>query len=811
MSRIRRRSRSKPSLAPLADESEASKPPRAAVPWTQRTPRLSTSLLVLTLFLVLGALAFHWFGLEHGTLGNLPPSPRAPVAGYVGSDACAECHRSEYERWQGSHHARAMLQPNEDNVLGDFANGAYDQYGRRSMFTAQDGRFTIRTDGPDGQPADYPVRYTFGWHPLQQYLLELPGGRLQALSIAWDSRTASEGGQRWFHLYPGENIDFRDPLHWTGPYQNWNFMCSDCHSTNVRHNYDRNAGQFDTQWSEINVACEACHGPGSAHVAWAEKQQHLWTRWRNRDPTRGLVVDFGPTASPERRAAVLARTTLSFTEGNELKACAVCHSRRTALTNEFLPAEGYDQHYLAALMSDDLYFVDGQIKDEVYEYNSFRQSKMFAKGVRCSDCHEPHSGKLRAEGSKVCLQCHEAGHYDVPSHHHHTTEARPAVGCVDCHMPQRTYMVVDPRRDHSFRVPRPDLTESFGVPNACQNCHRDKPPAWASMQIRQWLGRETSGFQQFAAALDAVRRTAAGAETLLRGALNDPATPPIAKGSILADAGPLLHAIPEALRRALHAPFVAERLGALRAIETLPLANRWSLAAHLLSDDERAIRIEAARLLVAADLTPAQDQRLEGPLRELREAATVYASRPQWRVIAASVDASLGRSAQAIENFEAALAIEPGFVQAYANLADLYRALGREEKVREILRRGIAVAPNEAALHYAYGLHLVRTGQQGAGLAEVKRAAVLAPDDRAYAYGYAVGLYSAKNKKPAFDFLATRLKQHPDDRNALYLLVQFAIDNQRFAVLKPFRAILAHLAGEDPAAARLIQMLPPDG
>ncbi|WP_139556932.1 multiheme c-type cytochrome [Methylotetracoccus oryzae] len=809
MSRIRRRSRPihiPRAPGPLGDGRAGSTadtlPPVSKPgfgPWA--------SLLALGLLLLIAALAFHWFGLERGTQTATEPAALS-VAGYVGADSCAACHRPEYDRWQQSHHAAAMLPPDPQNVLGDFRDAEYAQYGRRTNFLRHNGQYLIRTDGPDGRTAEFPVRYVFGRAPLQQYLLQLPGERLQAFSIAWDSRDAPEGGQRWFHLYPGENIDSRDPLHWTGPYQNWNFMCADCHSTNVRHNYDAQHDRFDTRWSEVNVACEACHGPGSAHLAWAEKRQRFWKRWRSEDPGRGLVVRFEHTADPGRRASIINGRTLRFSEDAQIRACAVCHSRRTALTNEFLPEEGYDQHYLAALLSDDLYFVDGQIKDEVYEYNSFRQSKMFARGVVCSDCHDPHSTSLRGDRNTVCLQCHQAARYEASTHHHHNGKVPSAVGCVDCHMPQRTYMVVDPRRDHSFRVPRPDLTEHLGVPNTCQQCHRDKPALWAADQVKRWLGRDAAGFQHFGTALQAVRTTAPGAEALLRAALNDPTTPPIAKGSLLEDAGAVLSAIPDALRRSLHSEFVPERLGALRATQVMPLSQRWNLADHLLADSQRALRIEAARLLAGTGLTSEQSRQLEPALQELRTAAGIYASRPEWRMIAGGVEAALGHSTQAVEQYQAALAIQPGFAPAYANLADLYRALGQEDKVREMLSQGLSAAPNDAGLHYAHGLHLVRVGRTPAGLAEIKRAAELAPDDDRYTYGYAVGLYSSRNKKPAFDFLAAHLRAHPNDREALYLLAQMAIESGRQATLAPYRSRLEQFAEEDARARQLIEALP---
>jgi tetratricopeptide (TPR) repeat protein len=178
-------------------------------------------------------------------------------------------------------------------------------------------------------------------------------------------------------------------------------------------------------------------------------------------------------------------------------------------------------------------------------------------------------------------------------------------------------------------------------------------------------------------------------------------------------------------------------------------------------------------------------------------------------MIAGSVEAALGHSAQAVERYEAALAIHADFPQAYANLADLYRALGQEDKVSETLSRGLVAAPNDAALHYAKGLHLVRIGRQPLGLAEIRRAVELAPDDAVYAYGYAVGLYSAHNKKPAFDFLAARLRDHPNDRNSLYLLAHIAIEGGRPGVLAPYRSRLEQLAAEDPQARQLVEALRP--
>ena len=215
--------------------------------------------------------------------------PLHTAVNYVGPAACAACHAGEIEAWQGSHHDRAMQVANERSVLGNFDNATFQYAGITSTFSKRNGNFFVSTDGPDGRLSDYEIKYTFGVTPLQQYLIEFPGGRMQALPIAWDTRPKDKGGQRWFHLYPSERITHEDELHWTRPQQNWNFMCADCHSTNLKKNYDATSHTFKTTWSEVNVSCEACHGPGSRHVEWALRAaQGL----KKTDTTKGLTVSF---------------------------------------------------------------------------------------------------------------------------------------------------------------------------------------------------------------------------------------------------------------------------------------------------------------------------------------------------------------------------------------------------------------------------------------------------------------------------------------------------------------------------------------
>ncbi|GFO82725.1 MAG: hypothetical protein A49_23520 [Methyloceanibacter sp.] len=335
---------------------------------------------------------------------------------------------------------------------------------------------------------------------MQQYLIAFPDGRVQALTVAWDSRPESEGGQRWFHLYPNEKIGHDDPLHWTKLNQNWNFMCAECHSTGVAKNYDPATKRYRTTWKEITVGCEACHGEGSAHVTWAKEGGSasaddnalgLLARFNERS---GISWSLGPeTNRPQRSAPPMAVR-------KEVEMCGRCHGRRGIISEAFVPGRSLSDSHHVSLISRGLYQPDGQMLDEVYNYGSFKQSKMFAAGVTCSDCHDPHSAKLRAPGAQVCTQCH-AGSYEEPGHTHH--EGANAPDCIACHMPARTFMVVDARHDHSFRVPRPDLSVTLGVNNACTDCHSDKTAEWAASAIEKWYGPERKGYQTFGPAFHA--------------------------------------------------------------------------------------------------------------------------------------------------------------------------------------------------------------------------------------------------------------------------------------------------------------------
>jgi predicted CXXCH cytochrome family protein len=701
------------------------------------------------------------------------------------------------------------MQPaTEATVAGDFNGARFTYAGVTSTFTRREGKFVVRTDGPTGVLEDYEVAYTFGVTPLQQYLVPLPDGRLQALPIAWDTRPSAQGGQRWFHLYPGEKVTHRDELHWTRPSQNWNHMCAECHSTAVRKNYDATTRRFATAYAEVNVACEACHGPGSHHGAWARKEGDA----RRLEATKGLAV-----ALDERRGVTWAidpatgnaRRTPPGRPTRELDTCGRCHARRGQLTDAYVHGRPLGDTHRVALLSEGLYHADGQIRDEVYEYGSFLQSKMFDRGVTCSDCHDPHSGRLRAPGGQVCLGCHAADTYQTPRHHFHQAAGSRGADCVGCHMPATTYMVVDPRHDHSFRVPRPDLSVSLGVPNACSRCHADRPAEWAARQVEAWYGRTPRGHQQYAEALRAGAIGAPGSVGQLLAVARDGAHPAIARASALERLPPSPSA-PDAVRASLEDPDALLRRAAARALESAEPSLRLELLTPLLEDAVRVVRQEAARALadVPGDrLTQTQRAALDRGLAEYVAAQRFDADRPESHLNLGLLYVVQQRPVDAEAALKTALELDPHFAPAAVNLADLYRATGREGDGERVLRGVLAHDARSAAARHALGLLLVRQRRTAEAVAELEAAARLAPESPRYGYVYAVALHGTGRPAPARQALGRVLSRHPYDGDTLWAAATYALEQGDTDQALGHARRLAELQPANAEARRLVDRL----
>ncbi len=747
--------------------------------------------------------------------GTVPSPATQPMARYVGRAACAECHEAEARLWSGSHHDLAMQEATAETVLGDFRGAEFTYHGVTSRFFQKDGKHFVQTDGPDGKPHEYEISYTFGVDPLQQYLIGFPDGRYQALNVCWDTRPKEEGGQRWFHLYPDENVDHNDILHWTGPYQNWNHMCAECHSTNVRKNYDAAADRFATTWSEINVSCESCHGPGSEHVVRARAARN-GARYGD-DARNGLVVRLkeprsvawiidANTGVPRREPPRTSHTVIEM--------CARCHSRRGTFREDYIHGGLLMDTHRPTILADGLYEADGQIRDEVYEYQSFLQSKMFAAGVTCTDCHNPHSLKMPA-GNTVCAACHPPEKFDTSAHHFHKSGGGGSQ-CVECHAPTRYYMVVDARHDHSFRVPRPDLSAKLGTPNACNGCHTDRTTQWAADAAVKWWGTKRADEPHYGEALHAGHETLVGAAAALSALADDTAKPGIVRASAVALLDGYLDArTAPTLERALKDRDPMVRAAGVAAIRTAPPMPLIRLVTPLLNDPVRMVRMDAARALAAAPahlLTTAQQNALAHGLEEYRRAQLVDADRAEAHLNLGTLHVDLGELDKAEREYRIALKLSPRFAPTYVNLADLYRQLGREEDAERTLRTGLERAPDDAALHHSLGLSFVRRKDITGALRHLARASELRPDYARYAFVYGVALQSAGRPDLGLAVLKAAHERRPGDRELLIALATMNRDRGDRSSAIEFARKLVALDGDEPGAQALLaefEAMPP--
>lgn len=694
------------------------------------------------------------------------PTSAAPSRGreaFVGSAACASCHRQQSDAYLGSHHAKALLTPPAELGKSHFDGSHFaSKQGGTTAFALQGGAPVVTTPGNDGKSRTSPISYISGVWPLEQYVVATERGKLQSLGVVWDTRTAAEGGNHWFHVYGAAGIAPGDPLYFTSPAQNWNHVCADCHSTRVERRYDVEADRFDTRWAELAVGCEACHGPAAEHVRSAQ--------------AGGPVTHF--PASLELSEPWLPSATGSPTprvqERVEVEVCAACHSSRKPIQEGFIASDPFLDSFEPELLRAGRYHADGQVQGEVYEWGSFLQSRMYNAGVRCSDCHDAHSGKLYAAGNALCVRCHEPKHFDVESHSHHAGAQAPR--CIDCHMPPATFMQIDERRDHSIRIPRPDRSVDFGTPNGCNICHAKQPASWARDAVAGWFPSSTKRTHL----LDALSQDRAGAleaPSALRTLAENAAAPAITRATALERLGHYAgEKTLQALRGALSSAEPLLVYGAVLGAAQLPPQQRLPLLLPALLHPRRAVRVVAAKALAGArptDLPGDGRAALERAFTEVEQSFAVGASRPETHVEQSAFELARGNTARAEAALQTALRLQPCLVEAYLNLADLERQRTSEAAAERALRAALKCDPKSAAAYHALGLWQIRAHQSSAALVSFKQAVDLAPADPRFSYVYAVALAQAGERPKAIEVLEAGLTHRSNDANALQALAGY--------------------------------------
>ncbi|MGY2167483.1 tetratricopeptide repeat protein [Pseudomonas gingeri] len=740
--------------------------------------RLSRYLLPVTAALLLLVTVGIWWSLQDSTpvraLPSAPPAgppavaqaPAAPVAQMVDEQQCQGCHAPQAKDWQGSHHQLAMQAATAETVLGDFADVSVNLEQQQTRFFRRDQDFWVNTQGADGVAADFKVAYTFGIAPLQQYLLEAPGGRLQALGVAWDTEK-----HRWFHLYPGQGVDFKNPLHWSKPSQNANFMCIECHTTGYQRNFDAAGNRFASHWNSLGVGCQACHGPASNHLQWTAAKSDLIHK--------GFAVDLA-----SKDATV------------EIETCARCHARRAPLGDGYTVGKRLMDDYLPSVLTRELYALDGKIKDEVFEHGSFLQSKMFDKGVRCSDCHNPHSGELKATGNGVCLQCHnpsgksavagvdgrglQAKDYDSPEHHRHQP-GQPGAQCIDCHMPGKFYMGNDFRHDHSFSIPNPERARVLGTPDACLGCHQGAAGDKVTTQFKLWHDSSAPAAPRYDESLLLIRDGRPGAAEALYQQLQRSNLPAIQRATLLAElpSYPSEQALKLASKDLAHGePQVRE--SALRAVSAfVPPAERTALLAPLLEDPVKAVRISAARELLGASATGlgAAQPAWNKAISEYEQVQSSLRERAEANLNLAMLYQATGRGPQVEALLRTALLRDPDFLPALVTLVQWLEANGRGSEAGQRLDQALKEHPDAALLQHARGLALIRAGNTAQALPALRKAARLEPRNPQYGYVLAVALHDSGQIEAACAELETLLKHQPTQRNARLSLIQYYLEN----------------------------------
>ena len=693
-------------------------------------------------------------------------------------------------------------------VLGDFDDAEIVHQGVTTRFRRDGARYWVDTEGPDGVPGTFEVAYTFGVEPLQQYLIEFPRGRLQSLTLAWDTERGV-----WFSLYPDENIPPGDPLHWTGPLQRWNSMCAACHSTGFERGYDVNDDSYSTANVALDVSCQACHGAGQAHVDWA----------RARPPGKPV---------PEAADRLLA---VRFDDAvREVETCAPCHARRHRVSARPVIGERFLDHYLPALLRPGLYHADGQIDGEVYVYGSFVQSKMYDRGVRCSDCHEPHALGLRVEGNGLCTRCHSTEPdprfptlarraYDTPEHHFHR-EGSAGARCVACHMPERTYMQVDERRDHSLRIPRPDLSVRLGTPNPCTGCHADKPARWAADFL---TARGVIGAGHYADVLAAARdgRPEAIAPLMrLAVASERPAIVRATAVGMLAGPPTADPAVVSAIQSAAEDPDPLVRTVAAGALESVSDEQSREVLSGLASDPVRSVRVEAARVLSglpAESVAPEDREAFGKALDEFRDGQLALADTPEAHLNLGVLHARRGRNTASEGAFRTALRLQPDFVPARVNLANLLNARGRNDEAVAQLREaiasherilaGLAESPalraQRGELHYSLGLVLAEMGDLASAERELASAAERIPEHGRIRYNRALALQSLGRAGPALALLQELEAQSPGDPEIQNALAVLHLQMGELDAAARHAERLVELTHRAPAALELLEQI----
>ncbi|MEO5914469.1 MAG: tetratricopeptide repeat protein [Luteolibacter sp.] len=718
--------------------------------------------------------------------------PHAPILApedevhskYAGSKTCIECHKAAFEKWQYSNHGLAERNISKDEDYHSFSPKQALVHGKDTSeaFVDADGLAKILTVGLDKQRHAYqPVR-VIGNNPLRQFLIPAPGGRLQTCDVTLDPAK-----NEWFDVYGDDEREPGDWGHWTGQGMNWNAMCAACHNTRLRKNYEPQTNSYHTSMAEMSVSCEACHGPMKDHVDWQKK------------PPSGVKKD--PALHP-------------FSRDQVTETCAACHARRAELTGDLIPGELFADHFSLTVTDEtETFYPDGQIRDENYEYTSFVSSRMYHAGVRCADCHDPHSGKRIAPGDQLCMNCHAGGRTDFPTapvidptaHSHHGVDST-GNQCTSCHMPVTTYMQRHPRHDHSFSIPDPKLTKEFNVPNACNKCHTDKDADWAIAANKNFFGEKPDRPTRTRALLVANARQGnpASRDGLVKMLDSEPIPAWQATACHLLERWVLDPSVTQALLGQISNKSPLVREAAVRALGPVVRANNAvvrSALQPLLEDPVRSVRIAAAWALCdTLDLNTRAG-------KELVHMLDLNADQPTGRMQLGQFATLRGDNPSAIRQMRKAIQLDPNSPPFHHDLAILLSTSGDTKGAVDELRQAIRLDPENPEYHFKLALSLNESGDIPGTVASLEKTVKLDPSYARAWYNLGLIRSSMNQPKPAIDALRHGESADPSDASIPYAraTIHARLGQKSEALTAATRAL--QLRPDFPEAAQLIQAL----
>lgn len=633
------------------------------------------------------------------------------------AENCLQCHIQETLQWQTSQHAHAMQPATTDTVLGDFNQTRFVSEALEADFQLKNGQYRINLTEA-GQRQQWTVRYTLGVYPLQQYLIDIGDGKLQALNIAWDSRNPEQGGQHWFRLDDKEHQRPGDPFHWRGVYQNWNSMCADCHTSGLQKGYTPDQDDYTTLFDQVNVSCSACHADASKHEYAAREGRIIPA---GSDLQAKGAWHIGTTQKKPQHTGPLSST-------QQVETCGRCHALRTRL-NQAPNGRIHDQYSLNRLQSP-LYFTDGRVREEVFVLGSFLQSKMHQAGVVCSNCHNSHTAKPVAQGNALCSQCHSSDSFDTPEHHKHPPESSGAQ-CVSCHMPERTYMQIDSRREHNFTTPNPVTSKQAASPDPCLICHDNKTRDWSIQQLANlWPGyRERS--QWFDIQQDDLPAIA--------GFIADQSRAALYRASLLENQAPALaQSTPKLILEQLLSPEPLLRESGWKAAASLHASTVQPQANTGLNDQYLSVRLAAFETLMLLNALPATHEKTR---IEYEAYLDQLADRPSGRTLKAQYMLTKGLPEIAEQNLNIALKMDNAYLPAYMLLTNLLRTQQRFRETIKLLTQGLEQLQENASLLHLRGLTRLQLNDYENAEIDLQHAATVDPENWLFSYRYALLLF----------------------------------------------------------------------